>query len=185
MKSFTEFLTESKKTYPFKIGVAGDLPENFVDMLETCLEKYNLSKLSTGKKTPIQERPLDFPQLENMEVTYFEAEVNYPTTTQVMQEYISKCCSCPQTHIIVRNPNEAAEEYQEKKDDSPYEPMLGKDDMGGESAQESVAGNRIMELLKELETARKDNEHSPIDGVTAGESADITETENTKSVVGS
>ena len=85
MKSFTEFLTESKKTYPFKIGVAGDLPENFVDMLETCLEKYNLSNLSTGKKTPIQERPLDFPQLENMEVTYFEAEVNYPTTSQVMQ----------------------------------------------------------------------------------------------------
>lgn len=185
MKSFTEFLTESKKTYPFKIGVAGDLPENFVDMLETCLEKYNLSNLSTGKKTPIQERPLDFPQLENMEVTYFEAEVNYPTTSQVMQEYIGKCCGCPQTHIIVRNPNEMAEEYQEKKDNTPYEAMLGKDDMGGESAQESVGSNRVMDLLKELETARKDNEHSPIDGVAAGESADITETENTKSVVGS
>ena len=78
-----------------------------------------------------------------------------------------------------------AEEYQEKKEDTPYEAMLGKEGMGGESAQESVGGNRVMDLLKELETARKDNEHSPIDGVAAGESADITETENTKSVVGS
>ena len=43
MKSFTEFLTESKKTYPFKIGVAGTLPEGFVDSMEKALKKYDVT----------------------------------------------------------------------------------------------------------------------------------------------
>jgi hypothetical protein len=185
MKSFVEYLTESKKTYDFKIGVAGDLAEGFADTLETCLQKYSLANISAGKKTPIQERPLDFPQLENVEVTYWDVEVNYPTTVQMMEEYLSHTCGVSPAYVIVRDPAAPQEEYQEKKDEGPYEPMLGKDDMGGESAQESVAGNRVMDLLKELETARKERENDPLQGTPAGESQDIAETENTTSVVGS
>ena len=185
MKSFVDILTESKKTYPFKIGVAGDLPEGFADRLETAMQKFEVAKMSTGKKTPIQERPLDFPQLQNMEVTYFEVEVNYPTTTQVLQEYVGKCCSIPQSHIIVRNPNEAQEEYQEAKDDEAYTALLATEELGGESDQENVGGNRVMELLKELETARKEREHDPMQSAPSGESQDIDDSENTKSPIGS
>ena len=184
MRSFTEILTESKKTYQFKIGVAGPLPEGFEDTLETILKKYGANNLTSGKKTPIQERPLDFPQLQNMEVTYFEVAVEYPTTSQVLQEYVGNCCGIDQAHIIVRNMNDPREEYQEIKDDAPYEAMLNKEDMGGETAQEDVAGNRIMSLLKELETARKENEHSGAEGAPVGESSDIGDAENTKAVVG-
>ena len=184
MRSFKELLTESKKTYEFKIGVAGPLPEGFEDTLETILKKYGASNLTSGKKTPIQERPLDFPQLQNMEVTYFEVAVEYPTTSQVLQEYVGKCCGIDQAYIIVRNVNDPREEYQETKDDAPYEAMLTKEDMGGETAQEDVAGNRVMSLLKELETARKENEHSGAEGAPVGESSDIGDAENTKAVVG-
>ena len=110
MKTFTQILNESKKTYEFKIGVAGERAEGFQDALETCLKKFDLLNMSNGKKTPIQERPLDFPQLQNMEVTYFEAEVGYPTTPQVLQEYISKCCQCENSHVIVRNAKDPREE---------------------------------------------------------------------------
>lgn len=185
MKSFTEYLTESKKTYDFKVGVAGDLADGFADKLETCLEKYALSNISAGKKTPIQERPLDFPQLENMEITYWDVEVNYPTTVQMMQEYISRSCGISQAYVIVRDPAAPQEEYQEPKSNEPYEAMLGKEDMGGESAQESVGGNRVMDLLKELETARKDNTNDPLEGTPKGESKDITDEVNSKSTVGS
>ena len=184
MRSFTELLTESKKTYQFKIGVAGPLPEGFEDTLETILKKYGANNLTSGKKTPIQERPLDFPQLQNMEVTYFELGVEYPTTSQVLQEYVGKCCGIDQAYIIVRNINDPREEYQETKDDAPYEAMLTTEDMGGETAQEDVAGNRVMSLLKELETARKENEHSGAEGAPVGESSDIGDAENTKAVVG-
>jgi hypothetical protein len=42
-----------------------------------------------------------------------------------------------------------------------------------------------MDLLKELETARKERENDPIDGVNAGESKDISADENSKSPIGS
>jgi len=185
MRSFTEILTESKKTYPFKVGVAGDLPEGFEGAMKTALGKYNITNMSNGKKTPIQERPLDFPQLQNMEVTYWDVEVDYPTTPQVMQEYIGSCCSVDQAHIIVRGANDPREEYQDTKDDAPYEAMLDKEDMGGESAQESVGGNRVMELLKELETTRKERDNDPMAGAPVGESKDIDDSENAKSPIGS
>ena len=156
MKNFADYLTESKKTYEFKIGVAGELPENFEDMLETSLQKYGCSNIAAGKTTPIQERPLDFPQLENCEATYFEITCTYPTTVQVLQEYIGQCCGVKQSHIIVRNPNEPQELYQEETSSDVYVAKLTVEDMGGESAQESVGEDRVMNLLKELETARKE-----------------------------
>ena len=56
MKAFKEYLTESKKTYKFKVRVAGDLPENFADKLDRSLTKFEVISVSTGKKTPITEK---------------------------------------------------------------------------------------------------------------------------------
>jgi phosphoketolase len=184
MRSLKDILLETKKTYAFKIGVAGDLPEGFSDMLETALDKYQVVKMSTGKKTPIQERPLDFPQLQNMEVTYFEVEVNYPTTTQVLQEYLGSVCKVPKTRLVVRNPNEPVERIQNTKTEQIYEPILTKEDMGGESAQSNVANNRVMDLLKELETARKERT-DPVADTPKGKESKMEEKTNNKSVVGS
>ena len=184
MKNFTDYLTESKKTYDFKIGVAGDYAEDCKAHMETALGKFGVVKMTAGKRVPISKRPLDFPQLENIDVTYFEAEITYPTTTLILQEYLGKCCNIPQSNIIVRDPLAPQEDYQEEKETKPYESMLNTEDMGGESAQEAVASNRVMDLLKELETARKEREVDPIMGVPKGESNDIGDTENTKAVVG-
>ena len=184
MKSFAEFLTESKKTYAFKIGVAGPLPEGFQERLETGLKKYDVASLSKGKKTPIQERPLDFPNLQNTEVTYFEAEVNYPTTVQVLHEYLSQLCSVTRSHIIVRNANEPQELYQAQPESDTYETLLTKEDLGGESAQAQAGGNRVMELLKELEKARKERDNDPIGEVKAGDNKKTNDKQNTKSVIG-
>lgn len=161
MKSFRDILTESKKTYTFKIGVAGELPEGFQDRMETALKKFGLIDISAGKKTPIQEQPLDFPQLQNMEVTYFETNLEYPTTPQVLQEYLGNACSVSKGHILVRSPNEPREEYQATQENEIYEPILTKTDLGGESGQKSVGENRVMELLKELEKARKEQTEVP------------------------
>jgi len=155
-----QILAESTKTYPFKIGIAGDLPEGFADRLESALEKFVVVKMSNGKKTPIQKRPLDFPALENERATYFETELQYPTTTQVLQQYIKNYCSIPESNIIVRNPNEPQEAYQEPKSDKPYEAMLDSAYEDSKDEQKSVGSMRVMELLKELEKARKER-HAP------------------------
>ena len=188
MKPFAQILQEAKTTYSFNIGIAGELPEGIADRLESVLQKFNVLSFSTGKKTPIQKRPLDFPQLENTEVTFFEAEVEYPTTTQVLQSYLGNCCNVPQSHIIVRNPEDPREAYQEETEEnsSEYVALLGTEEMGGESAQNEVADNRTMELLKELETARKERDAAAgNEGAPQGESKDIEgDKQNTKAVVG-
>jgi hypothetical protein len=184
MKTFVEYLNESKKVYSFKIGVAGELPENFENTMETALQKYGVLKMTAGKSTPIQERPLDFPQLKNMNVTYYEIDLNYPTTSQVLQEYIGQCCGVKQSYLIVRNPNEPQELYQQEKTDSEYVAKLTVEDLGGESGQGSVGATRVMDLLKELETARKERSNNYIGDAPVGESKDIGDAENTKSVLG-
>ena len=103
MKDFKTYLAESKKTYKFKIGVAGELPEHTADHFESALGKFGLINMSPFKKTPITKRPLDFPQLENVEVHYTEAEVSYPTTDPVLYEYLCQMCTVPKSHLIVRN----------------------------------------------------------------------------------
>ena len=49
MKTFVEYLTEAKKTYKFKFGVAGELPEGFIDSCESCLKKFGLINMTPGK----------------------------------------------------------------------------------------------------------------------------------------
>ena len=185
MKQFVEYLTEAQKTYKFKVRVAGELPENFADRLESALTKYDIVNISSGKKTPISEKPLDFPQLQNIEVTHFDVEVNYPVTQFVLEQYLVTETGVGLSHIIVRGEHDPIERYQEKTDEKPYESLLNTEELGGESAQDSVSTNRVMELLKELETARKERDIDPVDGIKPGESKDISDEQNNKSPIGS
>jgi len=185
MKSLQEYLTESKKTYKFKIRVAGELPEGFASKLETNLKKYDVANLSAGKKSPIQETPLDFPQLQNMEVTHYEVELNYPATSHILERYLVDCCSIPHSHITVRGEHDPIDEQQKPADESPYEAILAKEDMGGESAQKFAGENRVMDLLKELEAARKERDVDMTGGIKPGDSKEMDAKENAKSAIGS
>ena len=139
-----EILTESKKTYPFKIGIVGAPKDIDVAQLETALQKFVVEKMSAGKKTPIQKRPLDFPALENTEVTYFDVELGYPTTAYGLQQYIKNCCGIQESHLIVRNPNEPQEEYQEEKSDAPYESKLNSPYEDSKDEQKSGGNNSCL-----------------------------------------
>tara|TARA_Y200000002_G_scaffold366765_1_gene358073 strand:+ start:391 stop:948 length:558 start_codon:yes stop_codon:yes gene_type:complete len=184
MKSFEQYLTESKKTYKFKIRVAGEIPEGFPDTMERALQKYDVINISAGKKTPITEKPMDFPQLQNMEVTHWETEVSYPVTSHLLEKYLVDACGVTHSHIIVRGEHDPIEEYQSNQTEEPYEAKLNTVELGGESAQNEVGENRIMDLLKELETARQERDVDMTGGIGAGKSDDIKNVENAKSVVG-
>ena len=184
MKSFEQYLTESKKIYKFKVRVAGELPEGFADNLEQCLQKYDVSNITAGKRSPIQETPLDFPQLQNCEVTHYEVDLNYPTTSHVLEHYLVNSCNISHSYICVRSEFDPIDEYQKPEDKTPYASKLNTEDLGGESAQDSVAEPRIMSLLKELETARQERDMDMTGGVTAGKTKDIQNVENSTSVVG-
>ena len=185
MKSFKELLQESQKTYKFKVRVAGELPEGFEDRLKTHMKKFEVVSMGSGKRAPITERPLDFPQLQNIEVTTYEVEVKYPTTSYILEQYIVQNCMVPHSHVTVRGEFDPIEEQQSQEEPKEYETLLTKEDMGGMSDQSNVGANRIMDLLKELEKARKEREIDPMEGAPVGESKDIGDKENTKSPIGS
>lgn len=184
MITFKQLYEQKTKTYDFIIGVAGDLPENFVSELETSLKRFDVVNLTKTKTTPIQERPLDFPQHQNVQVNFFNTTVRYPTTPQIMREFIAQTCGVHSSNVIVRYPDEPIEKYQETKDKEPYESLLDTP-MEGESAQESVGTNRVMELLKELEKSRTEREHDPGSAAPQEKENRMKENPNTTSPLGS
>ena len=113
MSTFTQYLAESSKSYDYKIKVAGVLADDFASKLESALAKFEVAKMSAGKKTPIMTLPLDFPALSNEQVTIFDVTTNYPASQRVMHEYLSDILRVPATHIVVRKPGEPTEEYQD------------------------------------------------------------------------
>jgi len=114
MSTFKEYLTESAKSYDYKIKIAGDIDKNFATKMETALGKFEVSKMSAGKKTPIQSLPLDFPALKNESVTIWDVTTNYPASVRVMKEYIADYMNIAPACVVVRTPGEPTEEYQEQ-----------------------------------------------------------------------
>jgi hypothetical protein len=106
MKTFKEYLTESKKTYPFRLKVAGELPENFETKIKECLGSSNPSLIEKSK-TPIQAQPLDFPDLQNMEVHTFEIVCEYPITGPEIAQHVKNIV--PESHFRIRNGGDPAE----------------------------------------------------------------------------
>lgn len=115
MKSFKDYLTESKKQYDFRIKIAGDFTAEQEDSLKSALDKYAVSGFKKAGKTPIQALPLDFPQVKNCEVSIYEVTLDYPTTQFELTEYIANNCGISKAHLAVRRPGEPSEEYQHEE----------------------------------------------------------------------
>ena len=109
MKSFTEYLTESKKVYEFKIKLAGDY-KKAGELIKSALSQYKVESCSAGKRLPIAETHADFPHITNTDVTIFDVCTSYPVTSQQVRALIAEKCRCPIDSVRVRNLAEDAED---------------------------------------------------------------------------
>jgi len=150
MKTFKDYLTESRKTYAFKIKVAGDLSEDFESKLESAVGRFSTVKLTKGKRTPIQEVPLDFPTMKNTQVTMWDAEVNYPTTPEVLENYVSAITGHTLHCVKVVTNNAPSEEYQAQQTKEHKEPLLADPTLEEVDGQAVVGEQGKMTLLKTL-----------------------------------
>jgi hypothetical protein len=113
MRSFKEYLAESKKNYTFRVKVAGGISKEQEKAMEALLSRYQLSSFKKTGTTPIQQLPLDFPKIKNAEVDIFEVILDYPTTQFELTEYLTSSLAITKENLVVRSPNEPIESYQE------------------------------------------------------------------------
>jgi hypothetical protein len=182
MSTFATYLTESTKTYEYKVKIAGDIDKDFATRMETCLQKFEVAKMSAGKKTPIQSLPLDFPALSNESVTIFDVTTNYPSAVREMQEYLADYMKISPAMVVVRKPGEPTEEYQEQMavaGKSEYKNKLQDIEMSDApkvNAEDFHSTQANMSLLKELLKDKAPQEFEKqelkdINGVTTKEDA--------------
>jgi hypothetical protein len=153
MTSFKEYLSESKKTYPFRVKVAGEIQKNLAARVKEALAKYDCKKVSVAKRTPIQETHMDFPELKNIEVNTFEIELNYPTTSFVLRNDLAERLNISQALIKVRNPMEEAEaemNHAHMLAPGQGESLLEKDYETNADGQKLVGQDHVTSFLKEL-----------------------------------
>lgn len=192
MKSFKEYLTESKKVYEFKVKLAGDY-KKAGELIKSALAQYNVESCSAGKRLPIAETHSDFPHVTNTNVTMFDVCTSYPVTSQQVRALIAEKCRCPIDSVKVRNTAEAMEEeLNHANDEKSGEALLSKDYETTSEGQKLVGEKQKFNLLKDLMKDRKTLEQYK--GVNDAILASKTPTEspatdkskiNTKSPVGS
>src|SRR6056297_1589773 len=115
-KSFNQYyLQESAKEYSYKLKLAAhDVTEEQKDKLESALQKYDLRSISTYKDTPIQQSPLDFPNVKNTKVFVTEIVLGYPVTTDMLRRYVSDKVCMDECCVAVYSGNDPREAYTEQ-----------------------------------------------------------------------
>lgn len=155
-KSFKQYLIESTKTYSFKLKIAGELEEDIEQQIKDALHKFSVVSISTGKRTPIQEKTLDFPDLQNVRITMWDIEIKYPTTTDILQNYISTTINYPSHCVKVCNLNDSLTQYQENKDKKTEEILNNPNMEDADPAVHEMVGNkRFTGLLHSIMSCKR------------------------------
>jgi len=86
MKTFAQYLTESEKTFDYRIKIVGDLPGDFVKEFKVRLKKFDPVSISDVKTTPILAKPKDFPAFNNEAVNMMDVVFRYPAIPLQIQQ---------------------------------------------------------------------------------------------------
>ena len=86
MKTFAQYLTESEKTFDYRIKIVGDLPGDFVKEFKVRLKKFDPVSIGDVKTTPILAKPKDFPAFNNQAVNMMDVVFRYPAIPPQIQQ---------------------------------------------------------------------------------------------------
>lgn len=166
-KSFATYVAEVKTEYKYVLKFAvNEMTNVMIDQLEAGLAKYDLKSASSFRKTPIQESPLDFPNVKNTAIFICDLSLGYPGSLDFLRTYICNCMGISPANLAVYSENDPrqietdlyldrnSEEYKKK-----YKTRLGSDYEETPDADKEAYGETYnTSFLKELETVRKERE---------------------------
>jgi len=150
MKSFKEYLTESKKTYEFKVKIGGTCPKNCAEQVKAALAQFHVESCSAGKGVPIQEHHAEFPEHKNIEMTIFEVCTSYPATSLQIRDKVAEALNIAHSLVKVKTPADEKEHaINHAHDHKSGKATLGTD-YEASNHQDLVGEKHMMSFLKEL-----------------------------------
>jgi hypothetical protein len=140
------------------------MTDSMIDSLEASLKKYDLKKASSFRKTPIQESPLDFPNIKNTPVFICDLTLGYPGSLDFLRTYLCNSMGISPAQLAVYSENDPRQietdlyldrnspEYKAK-----YKTRLGSDYEEVPGAEAEAYGEKYNTgFLQELEKVRKE-----------------------------
>jgi len=177
MKTFLNYLTESQKSYEWRIKIVDvDLTDK-VDQLEAVLEAYALESLSKPKRLPIKESDIDFPSMKNCQIYLMDAVLKYPCNDVQLRAIIAERAGIPQANVVVVPKNHPEEQRRWNEDGSSDikeykqgEAVLDKPyDENAEATKAGEAYAKAESILKELSPAKVETEGNEPDAKTTND----------------
>ena len=86
MKTFAQYLTESEKTFDYRIKIVGDVDPVFMKAFREQLKKFDPVKVTDPKTTPVLAKPVGFPAYPNERVTIIDGTFRYPANIQQISQ---------------------------------------------------------------------------------------------------
>jgi hypothetical protein len=168
-KSFVSYVAETKSEYKYVLKFAvSEMTDDMVDMLESSLKKYELKSASAFRKTPIQESPLDFPNVKNTPVFTCDLVLGYPGSLDFLRTYICSNLGISPALLAVYSENDPRQietdlyidrnspEYKSK-----YKTRLGSD--YEETSAPAYGEKYNTEFLKELAKVSKERQVTTVE----------------------
>jgi len=110
MKNFLQHLTDSQKTYEFRIKIANIDPAEKLAVLEAAFDAYGLESMSKAKRLPIKSSDIDFPSMANCQIYLMDVVLTYPVNEAQLRAIVSERAGIPQASIVVVSPNHPEEQ---------------------------------------------------------------------------
>lgn len=141
IRSFKKYLAESVRTYNYKIKIAGEPSKNFLDLFCHNLGKFDPTKVSQPKSTPIQKDPYGFPGLKDQAIHIIDVEFRYPATEPMVQQ-MARLLGYDENKVVMVQANyddsvtKEAELYANQASHTPVLDHIELEDNGKEASKE-------------------------------------------------
>lgn len=136
MKPFAKYLTESEKTYNYRIKMVGDVPSMFVKELEGKLAQFDVVKMSKIKTAPVRKEIPDFPAFPNQPMSIVDVEFRYPAIEPQIKQLAQLLGMDPNRIVMNTVPYEESMNDESRKIGSENKDLLDKPDYPAPDAEQ-------------------------------------------------
>jgi hypothetical protein len=136
MKPFAKYLTESEKTYNYRIKMVGDVPSTFVKELEGKLAQFDVVKMSKIKTAPVRKEIPDFPAFPNQPMSIVDVEFRYPAIEPQIKQLAQLLGMDPNRIVMSTVPYEESMNDESRKIGSENKDLLDKPDYPAPDAEQ-------------------------------------------------